>query len=48
METLNYKYLFVDKNWPSELEKNCLANNELELKFEEKNDNEFVRIYKVK
>ena len=47
MELLNYKYLFVDNNWPEGLEEKCLANNDLELKFEGKEGNDFVRIYEV-
>lgn len=48
MKILNYRYLFVDNNWPNDLEEKCLANNNLELKFGTKEGDEFLRIYKVK
>ncbi|MFH1997667.1 MAG: hypothetical protein ABII94_03175 [Patescibacteria group bacterium] len=47
MTYLNYKYLFVNKDWPEGLEEKCLANNNLELKFEIIEIDKFVRIYKV-
>ncbi|MBU3925555.1 hypothetical protein KJ763_00085 [Patescibacteria group bacterium] len=47
MKLLNYRYLFVDNNWPAELEDKCLKNNDLELKFKIEENEGFVRIYKV-
>jgi len=44
---LNYKYLYVTQDYPAGLEEKCLANNKLELKFEIKENNKFVRIYKI-
>ncbi|MDP2946934.1 MAG: DUF2298 domain-containing protein [Nanoarchaeota archaeon] len=48
MKYLNYKYLFVDANWPIGLEEKCLVNNNLELKFDAKKGDKFIRIYEVK
>jgi hypothetical protein len=48
MKILNYKYLFVDKNWPIGLEEKCLKNNKLELRFNAKEEDKFIRIYEVK
>lgn len=48
VKALNYKYLFIDNNWPTELEEKCLENNKLELRFEDRGENEFIRIYEVK
>lgn len=47
METLNYKYLFVDNNWPERFEEKCLKNNDLELKFKAEEGKRFIRIYKI-
>lgn len=47
LKELNYKYLFINNNWPSGLEEECLANNNLELKFEANEGDKFVRIYKA-
>jgi len=48
MKYLNYKYLFVDVNWPTGFEEKCLVSNNLELKFEAKRGDDFIRIYEVK
>lgn len=48
MKYLNYKYLFVDNNWPTGLEEKCLKNNNLELKFKNTEEDKFIRIYEVK
>lgn len=48
MKYLNYKYLFVDNNWPTGLEEKCLKNNKLELKFKNTEEDKFIRIYEVK
>lgn len=45
---LNYKYFFVDNNWPTGLEEKCLKNNKLELKFKNTEEDKFIRIYEVK
>jgi len=47
MKLLNYHYVFVNNNWPDGLEEKCLKNNKLELKFNEIEGNNFIRIYKV-
>ncbi len=47
MKYLNYKYLYVNEDWPEGLEEKCLENNDLFLEFEDKERGEFVRIYKV-
>ena len=47
LNELKYKYLFVNKDWPKGLEEQCLLNNDLELKFEAKEEDKFIRIYKV-
>lgn len=47
MSRLNYRYLYVNKNWPDGLEEKCLANNSSELKFEFQENDQFVRIHKV-
>ncbi len=47
MKYLNYRYLYVDNEWVVGLEEKCLANNNLELKFEASENNKFIRIYKV-
>ncbi|MDP2649805.1 MAG: hypothetical protein Q8P10_03085 [bacterium] len=46
VKDLQYRYLYVDQNWPEGLEEKCLANNNLELKFGGGEGNEFIRIYK--
>jgi hypothetical protein len=48
IKILNYRYLFVDNNWSTGLEEKCLANNNLELKFETEKEDKFIRIYEVK
>jgi hypothetical protein len=48
MKYLNYKYLFVDIDWPTGFEEKCLTNNDLELKFENSKGDNFIRIYEVK
>lgn len=47
INNLKYNYLYVNQKWIEGLEKKCLANNKLELKYEHKEESEFVRIYKV-
>ena len=47
LKNLNYRYLYVNENWPEGLAEKCLANNDLELKFEIQEGNKFARIYKV-
>lgn len=47
IKNLNYDYLYVNERWPSDLEEKCLANNNLELIFQAKEGDEFVRIYKI-
>lgn len=44
---LKYSYLYVNEEWIEGLEEKCLANNNLELKFETEEGNKFARIYKV-
>jgi len=44
---LDYKYLYIDENWPEELKDKCLINNNLELKFETIEGDRFIRIYKI-
>lgn len=47
IKNLKYNYLYVNEKWIDGLEGKCLANNDLELKFEYKEGNQFARIYKV-
>ncbi|MEK9183857.1 MAG: hypothetical protein AAB890_02180, partial [Patescibacteria group bacterium] len=47
IEDLRYNYLYVNEEWIDGLEEKCLANNNLELKLEAGEGNEFSRIYKV-
>ncbi|HPH52026.1 MAG TPA: DUF2298 domain-containing protein [Candidatus Portnoybacteria bacterium] len=47
IKLLDYHYVLVNKNWPDGLEEKCLENNKLELKFEETEGDNFIRIYKV-
>lgn len=44
---LKYSYLYVNEGWVEGLEEKCLANNNLELKFNDGEENKFARIYKV-
>lgn len=44
----NIKYIYVVPQWPEGLEERCLAKNDLELKFSQALDKEFVRIYLVR
>lgn len=46
LKALNFRYLYVNKYWLEGLEEKCLANNNLELKLEAGEGNEFIRIYK--
>jgi hypothetical protein len=48
VKLLKYEYLFADQNWPAGLENKCLKSNVLEKVFDESQDGDFVRIYKVK
>jgi len=47
LKDLNYKYLYVDENWPEGFEAKCLTNNHLELKFEVGKGANYIRIYRV-
>jgi len=47
IKELNYKYLYVTQDYPLGLEQKCLKNNKLELKFEAREGDKFVRIYKI-
>ena len=47
IKSLQYSYLYVNEKWMEGMEEKCLANNDLELKFEAGEGNKFVRIYKV-
>ncbi|MFH1423785.1 MAG: hypothetical protein ABIG29_02420 [Candidatus Nealsonbacteria bacterium] len=47
LEALNYRYLYVNEYWPQGLEEKCLANNDLTLKLEASDGNQFARIYEV-
>ncbi|MBU2472730.1 hypothetical protein KKE74_01730 [Patescibacteria group bacterium] len=44
---LDYKYFYIDENWPEELKNKCLINNNLELKFESIEGDRFIKIYKI-
>jgi hypothetical protein len=48
MKLLNYRYLFVDNNWPVGLEEKCIQNNNLELRFQDTEGDKFIRIYQVR
>lgn len=48
VQKLNYRYLFVDEKWPEGMEQRCLENNTLEIKFEAKEGDSFIRIYRIK
>ncbi|MBU2472876.1 MAG: hypothetical protein ABII95_02565 [Patescibacteria group bacterium] len=45
---LNYHYLYVNQYWPEDLEKKCLSNNDLELKFDNSSDGYVSKIYLIK
>lgn len=52
LEALNYRYLYVNENWPQGLEEKCLSENNLELKFSSSEnqyseDRHFIRIYAI-
>jgi len=47
LKILNYRYLYVNEYWPVGLEEKCLTGNNLDLKFEFREGNNFARIYKV-
>ncbi|MDO8601332.1 MAG: hypothetical protein Q7R46_01470 [bacterium] len=47
IKNLKYAYLYVNETWPEGLEEKCLANNNLELKFEAGKGDSPIRIYKV-
>ncbi len=47
LRELNYSYLYVNEQWPRELEEKCLSNNNLKLEFEISEGEKFVRIYRI-
>jgi hypothetical protein len=47
LKFLNYHYLLVNQYWPENLEKTCLVNNRLTLKYEADGHQEFIRIYQI-
>jgi len=44
---LNYKYFYINENWPEELKDKCLINNNLELEFEVIKGDRFIKIYRI-
>ncbi len=47
IKEFNVKYIYVVPQWPDGLEEQCLARNDLELKFSQEIGDDFVRIYLV-
>lgn len=47
LKALKYRYLYVNELWPQGLEEKCLANNNLELKFEANKGDNFAKIYEL-
>lgn len=46
--SLNYRYLYVNENWPQGLEEKCLTENDLELNLSLREGQNFVRIYLIR
>lgn len=47
LKVLQYKFIYVDNAWPVGLEEKCLANNNLDLVFQNQDEEEFARIYQI-
>jgi hypothetical protein len=47
LKALKYSYIYVDNLWPDGLEAICLENNELDLVYEDYDEDNFIRIYKI-
>lgn len=47
LKLLNYKYIYVDEDFPMGFEEKCLQNNNLDLRFESRKGNNFIKIYKI-
>jgi len=47
IKSLNYSYLYVNDEWTEGMEERCLANNDLELRFEAGEGEESIRIYRI-
>ena len=48
LRELRYHYLYVDDQWSKGMEATCIKNNELDLVFEVREGEKFIRIYRIK
>ncbi len=48
LKELDFDYIYVNEYWEDGLEKKCLNNNNLELKFDNSDNDRISRIYLIK
>ena len=48
LRELHYHYLYVDEEWREGMEAMCIKKNELDLVFQVREGEKFIRIYKIK